>query len=69
MVDVDVNVGMTSFAVTTMGFQVVEFKHIFKNLQKIHEEIYFNKVTDLVTCLRLELSIYKGIYFKFLLLV
>lgn len=48
-VDVGANVGMASFAASTMGFRVLAFEPVFENLQKICEGIYFNRVADLVT--------------------
>ncbi|KAG2384032.1 uncharacterized protein HKW66_Vig0152050 [Vigna angularis] len=56
VVNVGANVGMATFAASTMGFQVLAFEPVLKNLQNICERIYFNRVADLVTVFEVAVS-------------
>ncbi|CAN1128926.1 hypothetical protein LINPERPRIM_LOCUS17141 [Linum perenne] len=49
VVDVGANVGMASFAAAVMGFKVLAFEPVMKNLQRICDGIWFNRVGELMT--------------------
>ncbi|GFP94882.1 hypothetical protein PHJA_001632600 [Phtheirospermum japonicum] len=48
MVDVGANVVMATFAAAVMGLKFLAFEPVLKNLQRICEGIYFNRVGELV---------------------
>jgi hypothetical protein len=56
VIDVGANIGMATFAATSMGYGVMAFEPVIENVKKICDGIYLNRVSSLVKLYHLAVS-------------
>ena len=56
VIDVGANIGMATFAATSMGYNVLAFEPVIENVQKICDGIYLNRASSSVKLYHLAVS-------------
>ena len=56
VIDVGANIGMATFAATSMGYNVLAFEPVLENVQKICDGIYLNRASSSVKLYHLAVS-------------